>query len=94
MTVTIQKELAERITASPSTKDYSALSVWMVRFIGGYACEYLEGIWSVTARIDLIDKSEVDAEAELVGYAPFEVVDDAGYARFNTADGLEFWVLE
>jgi 16S rRNA (adenine1518-N6/adenine1519-N6)-dimethyltransferase len=29
MTVTIQKELAERITASPSTKDYSALSVWI-----------------------------------------------------------------
>jgi 16S rRNA (adenine1518-N6/adenine1519-N6)-dimethyltransferase len=29
MTATIQKELADRITASPSTKDYSALSVWM-----------------------------------------------------------------
>ncbi|MDR1960210.1 MAG: 16S rRNA (adenine(1518)-N(6)/adenine(1519)-N(6))-dimethyltransferase RsmA [Planctomycetaceae bacterium] len=29
MTVTIQKELADRITAKPSTKDYSALSLWM-----------------------------------------------------------------
>jgi 16S rRNA (adenine1518-N6/adenine1519-N6)-dimethyltransferase len=29
MTATIQKELADRITAPPSTKDYSALSVWM-----------------------------------------------------------------
>ena len=29
MTVTIQKELADRIAASPSTKDYSALSVWL-----------------------------------------------------------------
>ena len=29
MTATIQKELAERITARPSTKDYSALSIWM-----------------------------------------------------------------
>src|SRR3954463_8191966 len=29
MTVTIQKELAERITAQPSTIDYSALSVWI-----------------------------------------------------------------
>lgn len=29
MTVTIQKELAERMTAAPSTKDYSALSIWM-----------------------------------------------------------------
>src|SRR3954462_15605801 len=29
MTVTIQKELAERIVAPPSTKDYSALSVWI-----------------------------------------------------------------
>ncbi len=29
MTVTIQKELAERIIAVPSTKDYSALSVWI-----------------------------------------------------------------
>jgi 16S rRNA (adenine1518-N6/adenine1519-N6)-dimethyltransferase len=29
MTVTIQKELADRITASPSTKDYSALSIWI-----------------------------------------------------------------
>ncbi len=29
MTVTIQKELAERITAQPSTKDYGALSVWI-----------------------------------------------------------------
>lgn len=29
MTVTIQKELADRITAIPSTKDYSALSVWV-----------------------------------------------------------------
>jgi len=29
MTVTIQKELADRITARPSTKDYSALSIWM-----------------------------------------------------------------
>jgi 16S rRNA (adenine1518-N6/adenine1519-N6)-dimethyltransferase len=29
MTVTIQKELADRITAHPSTKDYSALSVWI-----------------------------------------------------------------
>ena len=29
MTVTIQKELGDRIMARPSTKDYSALSVWM-----------------------------------------------------------------
>ncbi len=29
MTVTIQKELAERITAPPGSKDYSALSVWI-----------------------------------------------------------------
>lgn len=29
MTVTIQKELADRIAALPGTKDYSALSVWM-----------------------------------------------------------------
>ncbi len=29
MAVTIQKELADRITARPSTKDYSALSVWI-----------------------------------------------------------------
>ncbi|PQO26091.1 ribosomal RNA small subunit methyltransferase A [Blastopirellula marina] len=29
MTVTIQKELAERIIATPGTKDYSALSVWI-----------------------------------------------------------------
>lgn len=29
MVVTIQKELADRMTAAPSTKDYSALSVWM-----------------------------------------------------------------
>ncbi|MCA9268696.1 MAG: ribosomal RNA small subunit methyltransferase A [Planctomycetales bacterium] len=29
MTVTIQKELAERIVAEPCTKDYSALSVWV-----------------------------------------------------------------
>ncbi len=29
MTVTIQKELADRITALPRTKDYSALSIWM-----------------------------------------------------------------
>ena len=29
MTVTIQKELADRIVAVPSTKDYSALSLWM-----------------------------------------------------------------
>jgi 16S rRNA (adenine1518-N6/adenine1519-N6)-dimethyltransferase len=29
MLVTIQKELADRMTATPSTKDYSALSVWI-----------------------------------------------------------------
>lgn len=29
MTVTIQKELGERITAVPGTKDYSALSIWV-----------------------------------------------------------------
>lgn len=29
MTVTIQKELADRIAAPPSTKDYSALSIWI-----------------------------------------------------------------
>lgn len=29
MTVTIQKELADRITARPATKDYGALAVWM-----------------------------------------------------------------
>lgn len=29
MTVTIQKELAERITARPSTKDYGSLSIWV-----------------------------------------------------------------
>ncbi len=29
MVVTIQRELGERVTASPRTKDYSALSVWM-----------------------------------------------------------------
>jgi len=29
MTVTIQKELADRMIAGPRTKDYSALSIWM-----------------------------------------------------------------
>jgi 16S rRNA (adenine1518-N6/adenine1519-N6)-dimethyltransferase len=29
MTATIQKELADRMTAGPGTKDYGALSVWM-----------------------------------------------------------------
>jgi 16S rRNA (adenine1518-N6/adenine1519-N6)-dimethyltransferase len=29
MTVTIQKELADRMTAVPSTKDYGALSIWI-----------------------------------------------------------------
>lgn len=29
MTVTIQKELADRIVARPKTKDYGALSIWM-----------------------------------------------------------------
>jgi len=29
MTVTIQKELADRITARPATKDYGALAVWL-----------------------------------------------------------------
>jgi 16S rRNA (adenine1518-N6/adenine1519-N6)-dimethyltransferase len=29
LTATIQKELADRITARPGTKDYSALSIWM-----------------------------------------------------------------
>jgi 16S rRNA (adenine1518-N6/adenine1519-N6)-dimethyltransferase len=29
MTVTIQKELAERIIAAPGTRDYGALSVWV-----------------------------------------------------------------
>lgn len=29
MTITIQKELADRILAAPSTKDYGALSIWM-----------------------------------------------------------------
>ncbi len=29
MTITIQKELADRVTASPGTKDYGALSVWV-----------------------------------------------------------------
>jgi 16S rRNA (adenine1518-N6/adenine1519-N6)-dimethyltransferase len=29
MTVTIQKELADRIVARPATKDYGALSVWV-----------------------------------------------------------------
>jgi 16S rRNA (adenine1518-N6/adenine1519-N6)-dimethyltransferase len=29
MAVTIQKELADRITAKPSTKDYGALSIWV-----------------------------------------------------------------
>jgi 16S rRNA (adenine1518-N6/adenine1519-N6)-dimethyltransferase len=29
MTVTVQKELADRIAARPGTKDYSALSVWV-----------------------------------------------------------------
>lgn len=29
LTATIQKELAERMIAPPSTKDYSALSIWM-----------------------------------------------------------------
>ncbi len=29
MTITIQKELADRMMASPSTKDYGALSVWV-----------------------------------------------------------------
>jgi 16S rRNA (adenine1518-N6/adenine1519-N6)-dimethyltransferase len=29
MTVTIQKELADRLTARPSTKDYGALGVWV-----------------------------------------------------------------
>ena len=29
MTVTIQRELADRIIARPGTKDYGALSIWM-----------------------------------------------------------------
>ena len=32
MVVTIQKELADRMLASPRTKDYNSLSVWMQSF--------------------------------------------------------------
>ena len=76
----------------------TGLTTWLVRFIGGFAAEWLDGIWAVTARIDLIDSALLeDAVETVVGYVPFMVIDEDesdGYVPFYTSEGFEFRVRE
>ncbi|WP_233148279.1 16S rRNA (adenine(1518)-N(6)/adenine(1519)-N(6))-dimethyltransferase RsmA [Rhodopirellula sp. MGV] len=72
MVVTIQKELAERIVAKPSTKDYSALSIWIqslcsaeiVRVLGPKVFWPRPKVDSAVLRIDL-DPARRDAIPDL-----------------------------
>ena len=65
MVVTIQKELADRTLARPSTKDYSALSIWiqsqcrveMVRTLAPTVFWPRPKVWSAILRITLDDEA-------------------------------------
>jgi len=64
MTVTIQKELAERIVAPPGTKDYGALSIWLqsqcrvriVRVMGPSAFWPRPKVDSAIIQVALVDR--------------------------------------
>ncbi|MDV6030848.1 MAG: ribosomal RNA small subunit methyltransferase A [Phycisphaera sp. RhM] len=72
MVVTIQKELAERIVATPGTKDYGALSIWIqsmcdaeiVRILGPKVFWPRPKVDSAVIRLDL-DHQKRDAIADL-----------------------------
>ena len=72
MVVTIQKELADRICASPGTKDYGALSIWIqsmcrtsiVRVLGPKVFWPRPKVDSAVIRLDL-DREKRDALADL-----------------------------
>jgi hypothetical protein len=73
----------------------SALSTWLVRFVGGYSAEFMEGLWAVSSRLELLEKVEELTPAVLVGVSSFQVIDETdsdGYVPFNTSEGYEFQV--
>jgi len=73
------------------------LTTWKVRFVGGYSCEFLDGLWAVSARLDLLDKDELEDQATLLGLSTFQVIDEtesSGYTSFNVLVDSEFQVTE
>ena len=76
----------------------SELTEWMVRFDGdGYQTQYQDGLWQVSADLDLITPIVLEDEAAVIGYAPFLVeAEESGVDPevFETSDGHEFYVVE
>jgi hypothetical protein len=42
----------------------STLEEWAVRFIGGYESDYLDGMWQVSAALDLVRRTIVTTTAD------------------------------
>ena len=78
MVVTIQKELADRIVAPPSCKDYSALSIWMQALCD---CEILRTLppsvfWPrprVDSAIIRVKPNEAESKTWNTSTRPFEL---------------------
>jgi len=72
MTITVQKEVAERITASPGGKDYGVLSI-MVQYYAESSLQFIipKGVFrpvpkvdSAVIRVKILDKPAVDLKDE------------------------------
>lgn len=80
-------------------RNSNPLTRWVVAFVGeGYEVDCLEGIWQVTAQMDLWHPTEIEDPAGELGWAEFFVApEDSGDSedeQFMTVDGEPFNVIE
>lgn len=77
-------------------KNFS-LTSWLVRFVGGLSCAFMDGIWKVSAKLELIDQIVIADLPTLPGYGAFMVLEseDSGAESvpFHTSDDFEFQVI-
>lgn len=69
----------------------SELTQWAVRFIDRYSADYQDGLWMVSATIDLIH--QIGTLTPAVGAAQGFLV-QPDLAQFDTVDNEDFYVLE
>lgn len=66
------------------------LTEWVVRFAQSYEASYDEGVWSVSASLQLLRLVELPEPAGTVGTEGFLVLPDG--EQFVTQDGFDFYV--
>lgn len=71
----------------------SELAVWVSRIVGGYSANHMDGMWEVSADLDLLH-STLNTAAALAGWVPFLVLDShdsgADYSLFEDAENFTY----